>query len=89
MRVNRDYSFTSSVTAMLKDLNWRLKDQRCIDNRLAMLHKVTYDLLAIPASQCIFPRSIIHLNVLPELNPVLPTLTQSSSAVCQVFHVSP
>ena len=46
----RDYRYTSSVTAMLKDLNWRPLDQRRIDSRLVMMYKVTYDLVAIPAS---------------------------------------
>ena len=46
----RDYRYTSSVTAMLKDLNWGPLDQRCIDSRLMMMYKVTYDLVAIPAS---------------------------------------
>ena len=46
----RDYRYTSSVTAMLKDLNWRPLDQRRIDSRLVMVYKVTYDLVAIPAS---------------------------------------
>ena len=46
----RDYRCTSSVTAMLKDLNWRPLDQRRIDSRLVMMYKVTYDLVAIPAS---------------------------------------
>ena len=36
---------------MLRDLNWRLLDQRCIDSRLIMMYKVTYDLVAIPASE--------------------------------------
>ena len=49
--VYRDYSYTSSVTSMMKDLNWRPLDQRRIDSRLIMLYKVTYDLVAIPASQ--------------------------------------
>ena len=47
----RDYSYASSITAMMKDLNWRPLDQRPIDSRLKMLYKVTYDLVAIPASQ--------------------------------------
>ena len=48
----RDYRYTSSVTAMLmlKDLNRRPLDQRCIDSRLVMMYKVIYDLVAIPAS---------------------------------------
>ena len=44
----RDYSYTSSVTAMMKDLNWRPLDQRRIDSRLIMLYKVTYDLTPEP-----------------------------------------
>ena len=47
----RDYKYTSSVTAMLKDLNWRPLDQRRIDSRLLMMYKVTYDLVAIPAPE--------------------------------------
>ena len=47
--VTRDYRYTSSVTAMLKDLNWRPLDQRRIDSRLVLMYKVTYDLVAIPA----------------------------------------
>ena len=46
----RDYRYTSSVTAMLKDLNWGPLDQLCIDSRLMVMYKVTYDLVAIPAS---------------------------------------
>ena len=46
----RDYRYTSSVTAMLKDLNWCPLDQRRIDSQLVMMYKVTYDLVAIPAS---------------------------------------
>ena len=46
----RDCRYTSSVTALLKDLNWRPLDQRRIDSRLVMMYKVTYDLVAIPAS---------------------------------------
>ena len=93
--VYRDYSYTSSVTAMLKDLNWRPLDQRridtmYIDSRLIMLYNVTHDLVAIPASQNhIFPRSIIHCNALPAHIQVLPTLAEFSSAVCQVIHISP
>ena len=45
----KDYKYTSGVTAMLKDLNWRPLDQRRTDSRLLMMYKVTYDLLAIPA----------------------------------------
>ena len=48
--VTRDYQYTSSVSKMLQDLNWRTLDQRRIDSRLVLLYKVTYDLVAIPAS---------------------------------------
>ena len=47
---SRYYRYTSSGTAMLKDLNWPPLDQRRIDSRLLMMYKVTYDLVAIPAS---------------------------------------
>ena len=46
----RGYRYTSSVTAMLKDLNWRPLDQRRIDSRLMMMYKVTYDHVTIPES---------------------------------------
>ena len=45
-----DYRYTSDVTALLKDLNWRPLDQRRTDSRLVMLYKVTYDFVAVPAS---------------------------------------
>ena len=48
--VTRDYQYTSSVSSMLQDLNWRTLDQRRIDSRLVLLYNVTYDLVAIPAS---------------------------------------
>ena len=43
----RDYKYTSSITAMLKDLNWRPVDQRRIDSRLLMMYEVTYDLVCV------------------------------------------
>ena len=51
----RDYRYTSSVTSMLNDLNWRPLDQRRIDCRLVMLYKDTYELVAIPASYYLTP----------------------------------
>ena len=48
--ITRDYRYTSSVSAMLQDLNLRTLDQRRIDSRLVLLYKVTYDHVAIPAS---------------------------------------
>ena len=47
--VMQNYQQSSSVTAMLQDLNWRTLGQRSIDGRLVLLYKVTYDLVAIPA----------------------------------------
>ena len=47
----RDYSYTSSVTALMRDLNWRPLEQRLIDDRHSMMYKITYDLVAIPASE--------------------------------------
>ena len=44
----RDYKQISSVTEMLGNLRWRPLDQRRIDNRLIMLYKITFDLVAIP-----------------------------------------
>ena len=46
--VKRDYSRTSSVTAMLQSLNWRRLDLRRIDNRLSVMYKITHDLVANP-----------------------------------------
>ena len=62
--VTRDYRYTSSVSAMLQDLNWHTLDQRRINSRLVLLNKVTYDLIAIPASNYLIrntrPSSRIH-----------------------------
>ena len=46
----RDYQRTSSVTQLIKDLNWRTLEQRRIDSRLTLIYKITYDLVAIPAA---------------------------------------
>ena len=35
---------------MIQDLNWRTLEQRCIDSRLILTYKITYDLVAIPAA---------------------------------------
>ena len=60
--VTRDYRQTSSVSTMLQDLNWRTLDQRRIDSRLVLLYKVTYDLVAIPASDYLIP--VYHLEII-------------------------
>ena len=36
-----------------------------------------------------FPRTIIHWNALPHNIPILPTMTQFITAVCQVVHSVP
>ena len=116
--VTRDYRYTSCVSAMIRDLNWRILDQRRIDSRLVLLYKVTYDLVAIPASDYLirntrlssrihplaywqittlkdyykytyFPRTSIHWNALPHHIPILPTLAQFCTAVCQAVHSVP
>ena len=51
--VMQDYRQTSSVTAMLQELNWRTLDQQRIDSRLVFIYKVTFDHVAIPASDCL------------------------------------
>ena len=51
-----DYRQTSSVTKMLENLHWRPLDQSLrIDSRLVIMYKVTYDLVAIPASEYLIP----------------------------------
>ena len=50
-----DYRSTSSVTEMLKTLKWHPLEQRHIDSRLVMMYKITYDLVAIPASAYLIP----------------------------------
>ena len=42
-----------AVTAMLKILNWRPLDQSRIDSSLLIMYTVTYDLVAIPAPECL------------------------------------
>ena len=87
--VYRDYSYTSRVTAMMKDLNWLPLDQRCIDSHLKMLYKVicdlvqhfkvTYDLAAIPASQYLTHNTRLsrHIHPLSYRFPLLMTITVS------------
>ena len=51
----RDYQQTSSVTEMLEKLRWRPLDQSRINNRLIMLYKITYDIVAIPIAEYLVP----------------------------------
>ena len=53
----RGYQRTSSVTQMIKDLNWRPLEQRRIDGRLTPMYKITYDIVAIPAAVYLFPNT--------------------------------
>ena len=53
----RDHQRTSSVTQMIKDLNWRTLEQRRIDSRLTLMYKITYDLVAIPAADYLIPNT--------------------------------
>ena len=52
-----DYQSISSVTQIIKDLNWRTLEQRRIDSRLTLMYKITYDLVAIPAEDCLIPNT--------------------------------
>ena len=69
--VTGEYQYTSSVSTMLQDLIWRSLDQRRIDSRLALLYKVTYDLVAISDSEYLIrntrPSSRNHLMVYPQI----------------------
>ena len=53
----RDYQHTSSATQMIKDLNWCTLEQRRIDSRLTLMYKITYDLVAIPATDYLIPNT--------------------------------
>ena len=79
--VYRDYNYTLSVTAMLKDLSWRSRDQRRIDSRLVMLYKVTYDLVAIPASQYLTRNTRLSRYIHPLSYRQIPTLTFSPRTI--------
>ena len=72
--VYRNYSYTSSVTAKIKDLNWRPLDQRRINSRLILLYKVTYDLVAIPASQYFTRNTRLSRHIHPLSYRQIPTL---------------
>ena len=51
------YQSTSSVTQMIKDLNWRTLKQWRIDSCLTLMYKITYDLVAIPAADYLIPNT--------------------------------
>ena len=53
----RDYQRNSSVTQMIKDINWRTLEQRRIDSQLTLMYKITYDLVTIPAADYLIPNT--------------------------------
>ena len=53
----RYYQRTSSVTQMMKGLNWRTLERRRIDSRLTLMYKITNDLVAIPAADYLIPNT--------------------------------
>ena len=77
----RDYQRTSSVTQMIKDLNWRTLEQRRIDSRLTLVYKITYDLVAIPAADYLIPntRQSRHNHLLAYRQ--IPTLKQPPTSL--------
>ena len=46
--IKRDYSRHSSVTDMMKDLNWKPLQTRRREHRLVLLYKIVNNLVAIP-----------------------------------------
>ena len=59
---------------MLRDLNWRTLDQRRIDSRLVLLYKVTYDLVAIPASDYLIRNTRLSSRIHPLAHRKITTL---------------
>lgn len=53
--VNGDYSTYSSVSKMIKDLNWPLLQQRRQNMKLIMMYKIVYNLIAIPSQVYLTP----------------------------------
>ena len=53
----RDYQRTSSVTKLIKYLNWRTLEQRRMDSRLTLMFKITYDLATILAADYLIPNT--------------------------------
>ena len=49
--VKNDYRFTSSVTAMLQDLEWHTLEERRWAIKATMLFKILHHLVCIPADQ--------------------------------------
>jgi len=48
----RDYSYQSSVSKMLQDLQWQLHKERRREIRLTLLFRIVHGKIAIPAGGC-------------------------------------
>ena len=53
--VKGDYSRTSSVTAMLADLEWNTLQQRRMQSKTVMLYRVVHQLVSIPVTPFLIP----------------------------------
>ena len=71
-----DYQRTSSVTQMIKDINWCTLEQQRIDSPLTLMYKITYYLLAIPTADYLIlnTRQSRHNHQLPYRQ--IPTLKE-------------
>jgi hypothetical protein len=55
--VCQDYSRESSVTTMLRQLEWESLQQRRFTARMCIMYKATHDLIAVPIPAYFIPRS--------------------------------
>ena len=78
--VKGDCSRTSSVTAMLADLEWNTLQQRRMQSKTVMLYRVIYQLVSIPVTPFLIPTrsssskvdsECTSLLLLPECHPYL------------------
>ena len=53
-----DYRRTSSVTAMLEDLNWPLLQSRRVNATLIMFYKIIHNLVDIPSEKYLTPSNL-------------------------------
>ena len=60
--VKGDYSRTSSVTAMLADLEWNTLQQRRMQSKTVMLYRVIYQLVSIPVTPFLIPTRASRVN---------------------------
>ena len=84
--VTHDYQRTSSVTQMIKDINWRTLEQRRIDSRLTLMYKIIYDLVDIPAADYLIPntRQSRHNHLIA--NRQIPTLKDYYKYILSLHH---